>query len=388
MIEILYSMLIILGFHTLLFFVLHFTVTIESLKISINTIIFIENSLFLLILIFYASGLIPFSSLFKKYYEYNSIHEIQFYPIKNLNSTTYWNGTFLGLSYNLLYDKSYRIYKTKEFSKECLENYYINSSHECPITQIKIGNGKIDNLEFKNYTKIKISDDRYLYFTNQDKKGQLYEWNYQDRYNFNFSSNYSYKEFFKVKRKEDDKLFIIDLQKLNKKLKFLDYIGLILIGFSFFYGFIGIVEFCYKELELELNYIYILDLIIQCILFILSLIQFIKFIDIKNFFLKSKNIYKIDYDDYNGYFPNKTLNFESIPPAFFLIKPLIFLFQVIFIEKYKCCIHKKIKTKYYILMGFLPLIILFIICYIFGTINGFKIQNFYSDLKYNWRQRQ
>ena len=169
MIELLYSMIIILGFHTLLFFILYFTVkTKKIMNKIIKSIIFLELIGFKIVIFLFA--LHPNYEkhlLWKKSNNNNNIFRmIPFCPIRDLYAISK-DGRFLELTFELLYDQSYSLIKTTEYSIECLENYYILSSYSCPITNIIIEKKKTINHE--GYKKLKINDDTYLYFTNNYK---------------------------------------------------------------------------------------------------------------------------------------------------------------------------------------------------------------------------
>ena len=90
-----------------------------------------------------------------------NIHKVPYYPIKSINLK--YNEE---LSIEKMYDSEFSIIKTEEYSNECLENYFIKSYEECPITDIILDN-KI-NEKYENYSRLDLTPNSYLYYTNND----------------------------------------------------------------------------------------------------------------------------------------------------------------------------------------------------------------------------
>ena len=83
------------------------------------------------------------NNFYKKHFlwkrmKYEEIHELNFYPVYEIYPINNSSGFLDHLVVNSLKDKKFSIIKTEQFSKKCLDNYYINSENECPITQIYI----------------------------------------------------------------------------------------------------------------------------------------------------------------------------------------------------------------------------------------------------------
>ena len=117
-----------------------------------------------------------------------------------------------------------------------MENYYINKFYNCPITHIILENKKSN--EYKNYTEIKINEDKYLYFTNNNKYDQLYEYSNQlkDKLNLTYNKNglFDYTKFGEIKNNEYLKIYnsITNFYHYNK---YTNFICLIIYIFSFIY---------------------------------------------------------------------------------------------------------------------------------------------------------
>ena len=76
---------------------------------------------------------------------------------------------------------SYSSLNDSDYSNECLYNYFI-SDIKCPITDIIIENGENENYKNKNYSEIKINDNKYLYYTRNKKDGKLYKYAHDIKY--------------------------------------------------------------------------------------------------------------------------------------------------------------------------------------------------------------
>ena len=104
--------------------------------------------------------------------EYYSIQKTIFLPIKNIKGIFDTNNDLTNLDFRTT-DGIFSIVRNDEYSKECLQNYYIKQSSECPITDIILEKEKVSH---KGYFEQKISDNIYLYYTKESKlDGKLYE---------------------------------------------------------------------------------------------------------------------------------------------------------------------------------------------------------------------
>ena len=121
------------------------------------------------------------------------IQSTDFFPIKSLNKTIDEDGIFQNISFDKMISNKFSIIKTKKYSVQCLEdcnyiniytssnsklcgkdnlgnNLYFPENIECPINDIFIS--KYDD-NFQNYTRLKLDNDNYLYYTNESKEGKL-----------------------------------------------------------------------------------------------------------------------------------------------------------------------------------------------------------------------
>ena len=183
MLEILYTSLVIFGF----FFVFYLCSPVfKPIKICMFA------AQLILCFILFSKNFYKKHSLWKEP-DYNNIHEVPYYPIQSID-LNYGGKVYIEEAY----DKIFSIIKTEEYSNECLENYFIKPNATCPITNIII-ESKI-NEKYENYTRLKINDDLYIYYTNNDKYGKLYE--KSDKY-LDFSHHeFDYEKIKKIKKRE------------------------------------------------------------------------------------------------------------------------------------------------------------------------------------------
>ena len=314
--------------------------------------------------------------------KFNFIQDTNFEPIKSLYESYYENGTLKNINFETLSNTKFSLIKTEKFSTKCLENYYIEKDISCPITDIKIEKEK--NEKEQNY--IKINDNEYLYFSNDNKSGKLYKsFNYLE---FKEGKEDSY-DISNIARKENHKISnpIIDLKNY---IKFCDIICLVSILVSLYYTIMELFN------NLKVDQFKILNILIQIELLILYCFRFIKFIEVKKFLFDNKDIYD---NDEESYFPNKVFNIDSFPLSLsiniFIYNILHFIFpkrksvfgefsnlnNIVTFENYRGKNKNEIK---YILLLIIPLYIANLILAIFDFINDKKIKNIYNDIKYNW----
>ena len=137
------------------------------------------------VFIIFSQLIISFILLSKNFYKKHSLYKIQkfqsiqqlnFYPIKSLYETYYENGEFDDINFDTIETNKFSLIKSDKYSKKCLEHYFIHSNEICPITEIIFEKTK-SNI-YHHY--IQISDNEYIYYTNESKIGQLYK-------NFNYT---------------------------------------------------------------------------------------------------------------------------------------------------------------------------------------------------------
>ena len=126
MIELLFTTLVLLScFLFLLFFLDKF--------IMIKIIMIISQLILCIILLT--------NNFYKKHYlwngiKYQYIHELSFNPVYEIYPINNSIGFFDHFNSKTLKDRTFSLIGTELYSKKCLNNYYINSELECPITQI------------------------------------------------------------------------------------------------------------------------------------------------------------------------------------------------------------------------------------------------------------
>ena len=95
---------------------------------------------------------------------------------------------------------SYSNINDLDYTNGCLYNNIISDTI-CPITDIIIENGKNEKYKNKNYTEIKINDNKYLYYTKNKKDGNLYIFTHDLKYknDLNFLSDFDLNKTYKIK---------------------------------------------------------------------------------------------------------------------------------------------------------------------------------------------
>ena len=105
-------------------------------------------------------------------YDLQQYHKTPYFPIKTIKI----NNNINDITKILEIEKSNGLYSTirnDQYPKQCLYNYYINKTNECPITNIIIKKQKISILI--GYKEVEISQGLYIYYTKSEKlDGKLY----------------------------------------------------------------------------------------------------------------------------------------------------------------------------------------------------------------------
>lgn len=90
---------------------------------------------------------------------YNPIRKTKFLPIKRIKAFKLSDGEY---DFDLIKtDGIFSIVKNDEYSKECLENYFIRSTNECPITDLKFKKGLSQSHILIDYDEQQIDDGLY-----------------------------------------------------------------------------------------------------------------------------------------------------------------------------------------------------------------------------------
>jgi len=334
------------------------------------------------VMIIFSQLTISFILLSKNFYKkhslyqipkFQSIQQLNFYPIKSLYKTYYGNGEFNDIYFDTIKTNKFSLIKSDKYSKQCLEHYFIQSNEVCPITEVVFEKTKSN----KYQNCIQISDNKYIYYTNENKLGKLYKkFKYTE---FEENKNYSY-SLDEIVRKEYNKLSnpIIDFKYY---IKFYDIICPTLIVMSLLYSFF---EF-YNKLNCN-EFFNFSNIILQLIILIIYSIRFIKFIEIKKFLFDNEDIYK-----HESYFPNKVFNIDSFPIALSINIFIFYLLYIIFPNKIYCCEQDNYIGQFennelisIIYLYLLPLFIGYFIVGIFDFLNDKKIKENYDRLISNW----
>ena len=196
--------------------------------------------------------------------DYQYIHSLPINPIKTINKTDY------GLESEIFNNLKYSTKKTIIFYKRCLDNFYIKED-DCPITDIILEDNKINH---PNYHELEINNGSYLYYSNNDKNEKLYFNNDSNIYHLNNNNIFIFNEYNeKEKLKEKEK----EISNAIKNLKyFADYSDWICLSFFLISFALTFITVC------GLSSSHFMSLVVEIALFILYLIRFIKFIDLKN----------------------------------------------------------------------------------------------------------
>ena len=314
--------------------------------------------------------------LYKNHSLYNApnvqyIQRTDFYPIKSLSKVENGDGVFQNISYTLMDNNEFSLVQTEKYSTQCLEHYFIKKGEICPITDIKFDN-KSSNI-YNNV--IQKGNEEYFYYTNQNKLGKLYKsFNYSELEEKN-EDTFSNDEINKIFRKEINKISnpIIDFKYF---IKFFDVICIFLIITSLFFSL-----FEYGD-DLKFGVVRIFNIFLQLIILIIYIIRYSKFINVKQFLIDNEDIYKND-----GYYPNKGINFDSVPLAIsiniFIINTLYIIFPnrslTLKISKDFLTSEDELAVIFYIVFFFLSKFSF----EIFDFVNDSKIFTIYDDIIYN-----
>ena len=304
--------------------------------------------------------------------DYQYIHSLPINPIKTINKTDY------GLESEIFNNLKYSTKKTIIFYKRCLDNFYIKED-DCPITDIILEDNKINH---PNYHELEINNDSYLYYSNNDKNEKLYFNNDSNIYHLNNNNIFIFNEY-----NEKEKLKEKEISNAIKNLKyFADYSDWLCLSFfliSFALTFINMFG---------LSRFYFMSLVIEIALFILYLIRFIKFIDLKNVFIKYKDfiLQQYEYNSSKEYFPNKFFNIDSFAVA---LQINILLILILYTPMFENCLiksrylNKHFSNNYYFAFSvvFISIVLITNIIYSVNLYNNYKkLEYRYNNIYNNW----
>ena len=267
MLELLYTSLLLFCIFIILFFILPCFQLVKYIIVLSQLII---------CFILFSNNFYKKHILWKNNY-YAFVHTLNSSPIINLylsNDTLY--------SENLK-DFNYSIILTKDYFFKCRENFYINSDI-CPISNIIIENQK--NKEYNNYIELKISENKYLYYTREMKYDKLFEANDLNNLNFtniSFNSKNNYEQYI-----SNDTFIFNFFKNIKDATYYIDFLCLSLLLFSIIYLFFESFD------SLIFNPFKIVNTFIQIMIFLLYLFRYLKFIKIKIINMK-RIIFHINY---------------------------------------------------------------------------------------------
>ncbi len=319
--------------------------------------------------------------------EFNNIYKLPYAPIQKI----IYNNDKINIenSYSV-----FSIYKTKEFSKKCFENYYVNELYECPINDIIFENEEINT--HNGYTKIQIKENLFIYYTYNNKNVKLYKYN-SDQSEITrtcFTEIIDYMSLELIKNREFKKLEN-PMKEFKKYIRYADFVCLSLLIISFFFFIPEPIEDC------KWDFFKIGSFIIEIIIFILYLLRYILFRSVKNFFFDNEDLYKIKdnleedikYLIYRNdtYYPKKYCNIDSFPVAFSINIFIFFVLHIIFKDKFYLKNYKREESINYEnanrvkrVFFLLPFYIIYIIFLIKDKVDINEISNNYSDISFNW----
>ena len=249
-------------------------------------------------------------ALWKYTEEYNPIQKTEFLPIKSIKVLHDPVNDINDFDF-IKTDGIFSIIKNEEYSKECLKNYFVKKTSECPITDIIVE--KTNGNSHDGYFKQKIDGNNYLYYTNEKLlEGTLYE-------GISASSNFlCYRKnefkinnkclFFLSKFNYKNVSSIIDLEKEKKSnpfknlknyAKYCDKIYLSLVILTFLY------TLCEPYGNRVFNYYKIISLTFHIFILILLSIRYDKYLKIKKYLKENKDIYE-------SILPKLAFNFDTV----------------------------------------------------------------------------
>lgn len=379
MIELLYTTITVLGISVVPYFLL---ASFQNLKI------------YFYIFQFIVWIILVATSNYKNHYLYNptyeTIHNPPYPPIKaiELNGDGSLKPTYSTSKYSHIQSDIY--------SKECLENYFLPSDEDCPLTDIIV---EYDNSKsYPDYQTITISSG-VIYYRNDIKKGKLYQNIIVSSIDniVSFSSSFDYEDALLIKRLEENKLSDPYKRFRNYVESFWDYIYLFLFIFSVTYFLMESRD------DKKWNYFKIIDYIAQLIILLLSLVRFSFFVHVKNFFNKNNDLYddvdmkfdKVKYFD--NYFPSD-YSIQGFPLSISLSMLFFFIIYLIFPKKWSLQKKEFPDDKYYffndkngeskiiyrIYILLFPFIVIYFVSFIFDCINDDHIRKVYKNTISNW----
>lgn len=283
--------------------------------------------------------------------EYHPIQKTVFLPIKSIKGIYDSNNNLINLDFRRT-DGIFSIVKNEEYSKECLHNYYIKETDECPMTDIILETTQVNT--YNTYVEQKITDNMYLYYTKESKlDGKLYEdisihstsstiCDENNKFIINhtcsnilFKSNFNYKNISAIIDLEEEKK--TNPFKIFKNYsKYYDKILFLLVILIFVY------TLCEPYGNKVFNYFKIINLPFHAFFLILLSIRYDKYRKLKQYLNKYPDIYE-------DYLPNKVMNYDTVLLS---ISISIFVYYIIYLivpdDCHYCESYEKEENKKHI----------------------------------------
>ena len=386
MIELLYAVLIVFPISTICLALFR---NFQLLKIY-----FYPFHLFLWILLI---ALKPY----KKHYlwdkpDFNPIQELPYPPINDINIIYDSNNQVndIKVTYS---NKVFSLIETNEYSKKCINNYFIPQSEACPITDIIVEYSNSNSSSYSDYEIIEISNG-YIYYKRDYDQGKFYDSvridnAYSNKYilfgntfkTIKFSYSFDYQNIETIKRLEENKI-IQPFKNFKNYINITDLICLFILIVSLIFSFMG----CEKDNKC--NCFKIIENFLQVILFTLYLIRFILYGKVKKFFKENKDLFTNEHLEFNraiyfiDYFPKK-MSINSFPLAL----SIMFLFFLLLSLCASCSNEDnsnnneiKYSQKEKLCSLGIPFFIIYFICFILDIVNDAKIKKIYKNTIDNW----
>ena len=357
---------------------------IKFMRFFILILLLIPNFIIMVVLCFLEYG-------YKKdplwqYEKYEPFHKTNFLPIKSIkgicdDGSENFKDLDLGKT-----DGIYSIVKNDEYSKECLHNYFIKDTSECPMTDIILENARVTT--HSNYIEQKICNDMYLYYKRENNlDGKLYEMilyksdsdsTYLCNQNNEFKANSKcYKIISNFNSKNVSSIVELEEQKksnpftsLKNYENYSDKICILLIILSIGFNYFEPFE------NKEFNVYKIIDWVCHIFVLLLLSIRYHKYRKIKKYFS-----------------PLKAFNPDTLPIS---ISIIIFIYGILYFiipEKWKCKepdyhndndYTNSWKKKFFAFL--LPIFLIFGFMVLFDVLNDMLIKENYKVISYIWNQ--
>ena len=325
--------------------------------------------------------------------EYYPIRKTKFLPIKNIKGIYDSNNDLTDLDFRKT-DGIFSFVKNEEYSKECLHNYYIKQSSECPITDIILEKKKASH---ESYFEQIISDNMYLYYTRESKlDGKLYEdisiypvdsancdinefWIDKKCSKIIFESNFNHKNVSLIIESEEEKKSNL-FKNYIKNTNYFNKIFVLLIILSGYFS-----NYSPKE-NREINLYRVISWFFYLCNLILSSIRYHYYWKIKQNLDISKDI-----DETKKYLLYFAFKLDII---IFSISIFFFIFLIMYLiipDKchYYCCYDELCEDfkVHKIFNLFLTMTIIYQIIIVYEVLNDlFYIRENYEFINSNWKQ--